>query len=117
MAAPEASTTKARAPRWRVLVEWVAIIGVALTLSIVVRDFGFQTFYIPSGSMEPTLQVGDRIIVDKLSVRFGTINRGDILVFKAPPAVNTRSPGPTPPRARWCLMAWASRLPSTSRRG
>ena len=52
------------------------------------RTFAFQTFYIPSGSMEPTLQVGDRIIVDKLSVDFGTIHRGDIIVFKAPPAEN-----------------------------
>jgi len=90
MAAPEATSAKARQPRWRVLVEWVAIVAVALTLSIVVRDFGFQTFYIPSGSMEPTLQVGDRIIVDKLAVRFGTIHRGDILVFKAPAAVTTQ---------------------------
>ena len=40
--------------------------------------------------MEPTLQVGDRIVVDKLSVRFGTVNRGDIVVFKAPPAVATQ---------------------------
>jgi signal peptidase I len=48
------------------------------------RTFVFQTFYIPSGSMEPTLQIGDRIVVDKLSVDFGTINRGDIVVFRAP---------------------------------
>jgi len=39
--------------------------------------------------MEPTLQVGDRIIVDKLAVEFGTIHTGDILVFKAPKAVAT----------------------------
>lgn len=38
--------------------------------------------------MEPTLQIGDRLIVDKLSVDFGTINRGDIVVFKAPPNEN-----------------------------
>jgi len=39
--------------------------------------------------MEPTLQIGDRIIVDKLAVEFGTIHTGDILVFKAPKAVAT----------------------------
>jgi len=38
--------------------------------------------------MEPTLQIGDRLIVDKLSIEFGTINRGDIVVFKAPPSEN-----------------------------
>lgn len=60
---------------------------VAVVVSLLVRTFVFQTFYIPSGSMEPTLQIGDRIIVSKLSVEFGTIHRGDILVFKAPKAV------------------------------
>ena len=61
---------------------------VALLVSVGLRSFAFQTFYIPSGSMEPTLLVGDRVVVDKLAVRFGTINRGDILVFHAPPGEN-----------------------------
>jgi signal peptidase I len=53
------------------------------------RTFVFETYFVPSGSMYPTLHVGDRIIVDKLSVDFGTINRGDIVVFKAPKKVAT----------------------------
>jgi signal peptidase I len=57
-------------------------------VSFLLRTFAFQTFFIPSGSMEPTLQIGDRIIVNKLSVTFGTINIGDVVVFKAPPAEN-----------------------------
>ena len=56
------------------------------------RTYAFQTFYIPSGSMEPTLQIGDRIIVNKLAVTWGTINIGDIVVFKAPPAENCGEP-------------------------
>jgi len=48
------------------------------------RTYVFQTFYIPSRSMLPTLHVGDRIIVSKLSVTWGTIHRGDILVFQRP---------------------------------
>lgn len=72
--------------RRRALVEWTLIILAAVIVSAGMRLFVFQTFFIPSGSMEPTLQIGDRIIVDKLSVDFGTINRGDIVVFKAPPA-------------------------------
>jgi len=78
---PVASPSVAR------FVEWAAIIAVAVALSLFVRVFVFQTFYIPSGSMEPTLLVGDRIIIDKLAVDFGKVNRGDIVVFHAPPAV------------------------------
>jgi signal peptidase I len=70
------------------LTEWVIIIVVALLISLGLRTYAFQTFYIPSVSMQPTLQIGDRIIVDKLAVRFGTIHRGDILVFKSPPTEN-----------------------------
>ena len=71
--------------RRRVIVEWGVILVIAVLASFIVRLYVFQTFSIPSGSMEPTLHVGDRIVVDKLSVRFGTINVGDIIVFKAPP--------------------------------
>ncbi len=73
------------ARRHHVLIEWIVIIVVALVVSISLRTFAFQTFFIPSGSMEPTLLVGDRIIVDKLAVDWGSIHRGDILVFKEPP--------------------------------
>ena len=56
------------------------------------RTYVVQTYFIPSGSMEPTLHVGDRIIVSKLSVTLGSINRGDILVFKAPPSEHCGTP-------------------------
>jgi signal peptidase I len=69
----------------RVIIEWGAILVFAVLASFLVRTYAFQTFFIPSGSMEPTLHIGDRIVVNKLSVRFGTINVGDIIVFKAPP--------------------------------
>ena len=74
------------------LVEWLIIVLVALGVSFLMRTFVIQTFFIPSGSMEPTLQIGDRIIVSKLSVTFGTIHRGDIVVFKAPPAEHCGDP-------------------------
>lgn len=74
------------------LIEWAAILVVAVLVSFLLRTFAFQTFFIPSGSMEPTLQVGDRIIVNKLAVTFGTINIGDVVVFKAPPAENCGEP-------------------------
>jgi signal peptidase I len=71
----------------RVAVEWTLIFVVAVLASFLVRTFVFQTFYIPSPSMNPTLWKGDRVVVNKLSVDFGTINIGDIVVFKAPPDV------------------------------
>lgn len=69
----------------RAFIEWCLIVVVAVIVSFGVRTFAVQTFVIPSRSMVPTLLVGDRILVDKLSVDFGTINIGDIVVFKAPP--------------------------------
>jgi signal peptidase I len=84
----ETPPKKART-RSRSLVEWLIVAVVAVVASLLIRTYAFQTYFIPSGSMEPTLQIGDRIIVSKLSVEFGTIHRGDILVFKAPPAVLT----------------------------
>jgi signal peptidase I len=76
----------------RSVIEWLIVLVVAVLVSLLVRTYAVQTFYIPSGSMEPTLQIGDRIIVDKLSVEFGTIHVGDILVFKAPKAVALTGP-------------------------
>lgn len=69
----------------RVAIEWGVILLIAVLASFLVRMYAVQTFFIPSKSMNPTLHVGDRILVNKLSVRFGTINPGDIIVFKAPP--------------------------------
>ena len=69
--------------RW--IFEWLGIILVALSAAFLIRAYVFQTFYIPSVSMVPTLQVGDRIIVSKLSTAFGDINLGDVIVFKHPP--------------------------------
>ncbi len=74
--------------RRRVVIEWTIILVVAVAASLLVRTYVFQTFFIPSGSMNPTLWKGDRIVVNKLSVEFGTINIGDIVVFKAPSDVS-----------------------------
>lgn len=70
----------------RTLLEWAVVVVLALVAAVGIRAFVFQTFYIPSGSMEPTLQVGDRIIVSKLSYHLHEPRRGDIIVFHAPPA-------------------------------
>jgi signal peptidase I len=72
-----------RSRRW--VVEWLAVLIVAGVLALGVRSYVAQMFYIPSGSMLPTLQVGDRIVVDKLSYRLHGVDRGDVVVFRKPP--------------------------------
>ena len=56
----------------------------ALVLSIIVKSFLVQFFYIPSGSMENTLQVNDRVGVNKLGAIFSDIKRGEVVVFRDP---------------------------------
>jgi len=73
----------------KVVVEWVLLIGGALLIAFLIKTFLFQAFYIPSESMTPTLQVGDRVLVNKLSYRLHDVNRGDIVVFEAPEDPNT----------------------------
>jgi signal peptidase I len=67
-------------------IEWVAIIAIALLVAVVIKQFLVQAFYIPSESMKNTLNVGDRVLVNKLSYRLHDVHRGDIVVFKRPPA-------------------------------
>lgn len=76
--------------------EYVEAIGMALLLALFIRTFIVQAFKIPSGSMIPTLQIGDHILVNKLSygirvpfwenylVQYGQIHRGDVIVFVFP---------------------------------
>ena len=65
----------------RTLVEWVAVVVVAISVALLIKEFAFQAFEIPSGSMEPTVVPGDRILVNKLSYTFGDVGRGDLVVF------------------------------------
>jgi signal peptidase I len=64
--------------------ELPVLVVVALVLAIVIKTFLVQAFYIPSASMVPTLNVGDRVLVNRLAYRFGDIERGDIVVFSDP---------------------------------
>src|SRR5579872_6565957 len=75
----------------RVVIEWVAVLAVAVIAAVLIRAFVLEPFFIPSGSMEPTLQVGDRVLVNKLSYDLHSIHRGDVVVFKKP--ANDFTPG------------------------
>jgi signal peptidase I len=69
----------------RTIIEWGAILAFAVLAAVVLRAFVVQPYFIPSGSMEPTLKVGDKVLVNKLSYHLHGIHRGDVVVFKRPP--------------------------------
>ena len=70
--------------RWRWLREWFVVIFVALLAAFVIRATLVQTYFIPSESMTPTLEVGDRLMVYKLAFTLGDVDRGDLVVFNRP---------------------------------
>ena len=96
MATPESVEPRSGWSSLAAAVKEVAIVVVlALALATVVRVFLFQAFLIPSGSMENTLLVGDRVLVSKLTTRFGEIERGDVVVFSDPGGwLGSPPPGP-----------------------
>jgi signal peptidase I len=65
-------------------IEWAIILVGAILAAFVIRTFLFQAFYIPSASMEDTLKIHDRVLVNRLSYQLHPIHRGDIVVFKKP---------------------------------
>jgi signal peptidase I len=73
--------TSRRGTFWR---ELPILLGVAIVVAIVVRAFVLQTFYIPSESMQHTLEIYDRVLVNKLVYDFRDPHRGEIIVFTAP---------------------------------
>src|SRR3954454_17332246 len=75
------------------LVELVTIVVVALGLALGIQSFLVKPFRIPSESMVPTLDIGQRVLVDRVSFRFGTPSRGDVVVFKPPKGADENACG------------------------
>jgi len=73
--------TRKPLPIWQ---ETLLLVGTAVVLALIIKTFFLQAFYIPSGSMRDTLQVDDRILVQKVSYWFGDVHRGDVVVFDDP---------------------------------
>jgi len=73
--------TQEKLPFWREILESVVL---AVILTVVIRLWLFEPFYIPTPSMEPTLYPHDRILVNKLSYRLHPPERGDVVVFQFP---------------------------------
>ena len=77
-ATPKPVRRRRRRSFWK---ELPILIAVALLLAVVIKTFALQAFFIPSGSMENTLEVNDRVLINKLVYDFRGIHRGDIVVF------------------------------------
>ena len=70
----------------KTIFEWVRTIALVAVFSFAFRGFVAEARFIPSESMEPTLHIGDKLYVEKITYKIGDIQRGDIVVFKAPEA-------------------------------
>ncbi|MGE5544829.1 MAG: signal peptidase I [Bacillota bacterium] len=72
------------------LKEFIGIVIVAFFLAMILRTFVIEGRWIPSGSMIPTIQVGDRVMVNKFIYHFKEPERGDIVVFEPPAIINQK---------------------------
>lgn len=82
---PDVGSSEELEPRSSVaksMMEWVVVLVGAVAVALVLRAFLFQAFWIPSESMENTLELQDRVLVNKVSYRLHDVNRGDVIVFR-----------------------------------
>lgn len=111
-------TTRATKSRAHGVVELVAIVVVALLLAFFIQLLLVKTYRIPSGSMEPTLDIGQRVLVNRIGMRFGTPSLGDIVVFHPPAGADAPQPACGVPTeggggARPCSQPTAERSDQT----
>jgi signal peptidase I len=81
---PTVKRSDRKRSRFAFLTELPALLVLSLVLALLIKTFIFQAFYIPSGSMLPTLEVGDRVLVNKVVYHLHPPRRGDIIVFEDP---------------------------------
>ena len=105
---PHRETKKPRS-FWK---ELPILIGIALVLALLIKTFLVQAFSIPSSSMENTLQINDRVLVDKLTPWFGSEpERGEVVVFHDPDDWLAGEPTPDP-NALQTVLSWIGLMPS-----
>jgi signal peptidase I len=91
--APRTATRKRGRSTWR---ELPILIIVALAIALVIKSFVVQPFFIPSSSMENTLLIGDKVLVNKLVYHFRSVQPGDIIVFNGVGSWNAAAPATKP---------------------
>jgi signal peptidase I len=77
----QAPAGRGKRGRWSFLTEMVVLFAVALSIALLIKTFVVQPFFIPSGSMENTLLIRDKVLVNKLVYHLRPVGRGDIVVF------------------------------------
>ncbi len=112
MSTAEATDRKRRSP-WRSLYETIFVVVLAIGLAFGIQAAVAKPFKIPSESMVPTLEVGERVIVDRVSYRFSAPEVGDIVVFQPPVGAEATHVGracgvPRKP-GQACPKAWPER--------
>jgi signal peptidase I len=105
-AAAKAAVRRKNRSTWR---ELPILIVVALAIALVIKTFVVQPFFIPSSSMEDTLMVGDKVLVNKLVYHFRSIQPGDIIVFNGVGSWNT-APPPSKPASDPVVRAYDATL-------
>lgn len=68
-------------PMWR---QWVEAVGIALVLALILRNFVFGLYHVPTGSAEKNILVGDRIWGNKMAYFFSEVKRGELVIFDNP---------------------------------
>ncbi|MDX6273287.1 MAG: signal peptidase [Frankiales bacterium] len=104
-------------PHGSFLRELPVLIAIALVLALLLKAFLIQAFYIPSGSMEQTLQVGDRVLVNKLVYRTRDVRRGEVVVFNGLDSFTPEFQAPPPGNAVQKAARWLSGLIGFGRLG
>jgi len=92
---------------WRFIRDILLILLAAIVISFLIKTFLIRSFYIPSESMENTLLVNDRIIVNELEPKLVPIQRGDIVVFKDPGGWLPPGTATTEPNGVAAFVDWA----------
>jgi signal peptidase I len=86
-------------------IEGLKTIALSAVMAIGMRQFVAESRVVPTGSMEPTIAINDRFIVDKLSYRFASPQRGDVVVFTPPPMAANCTAAATPPKDAYVKRA------------
>ncbi len=108
------SRTKRSKTATSTIVELVVIIAIALGLALGIQAWVVKPYRIPSGSMEPTLSIGQRVLVDRIGTHFSEPHVGEIAVFHPPEGAQQEECGPIPHTVKLGGEACAHPLPKES---